>query len=145
VRGLLRASRPTGWRPRSPGSDAGAGTGSDEGSGTGSDEGSGTVLVLVAVLVGCFLLVLTLALGAAILSRHQAEAAADLAALAAVGSCDVAQRVAEANGVQLIQCWNLGDGSVLVGVQTRPIHLFLHLVSARGLARAGPGESDVGP
>jgi hypothetical protein len=49
-----------------------------------AERGSGTVLVLVLVILCGFLITVTLGLGTAILQRHRAGAAADLAALAAV-------------------------------------------------------------
>jgi secretion/DNA translocation related TadE-like protein len=116
-----------------------------------SERGSGTVLILVAVIFGGFLIVVCLTLADAILARHRASAAADLAALAAAGewagpgagsgACDQARRVAETNGAQLEECRPLADGSVRVTVTAelgggRRSGL---LGSARARARAGPG------
>jgi secretion/DNA translocation related TadE-like protein len=119
--------------------------------------GSGTVLMLILVFLAGFLIVVCLGLADAVLARHRASAAADLAALAAAGesaaaggasdengvggggaagslpgACRQAEQVAEANAGHLEECHLLGDGSVTVRVS----------VSGRGLARLlGPGQA----
>jgi secretion/DNA translocation related TadE-like protein len=108
------------------------------------DQGSGTVLMLVLVIFSGFLIAVTVALADAVLARHRAAAAADLAALAAAGvqdgsdGCAQAQRVASANAVGLSRCGRLDDGSVVVAVTVvgGRRHLF---GAASAQARAGPG------
>jgi secretion/DNA translocation related TadE-like protein len=75
------------------------------------DSGSATILMLgiaaVVLAAGCA----TAMLAAAISARHSAQAAADLAALAAAthigiddGGCAAAERIASRNGAQLDGC-----------------------------------------
>ncbi|ABS01971.1 Rv3654c family TadE-like protein [Kineococcus radiotolerans] len=110
------------------------------------DTGSGGVLVLgtCAGLVPVVLLVS--ALGGAVLARHRAETAADLAALAAadvvvgraVGDpCERARRVLTAHGADDAGCAVAGDGSVLVAATVRAPGLAGRLGPARARARAG--------
>jgi secretion/DNA translocation related TadE-like protein len=108
------------------------------------DEGSSTVLVLgfVAVLLAVGAVVVSVASLAA--TRHRAETAADVAALAAAGkalhgepvACDEARRLAGAHGVRLLSCRLDGlDAVVEVGVRAPGRLGALGLV--RGRARAG--------
>lgn len=92
------------------------------------------------------LLLLVLALCGAVLARHRAEAAADLAALAgadvvvgrAAGDpCARARQVLLAQGAAPSGCVVAGDGSVLVGASVRPSGLAGVLGPARARARAG--------
>lgn len=110
------------------------------------ERGSATVWVLalsglLAVLGATVVLV-----GAAVVARHRATAAADLAALAGAGraamgapdACDVARRIAVANDGVLDDC-SARTGAV---VEVR-LHVTVELgsvgeVAARGRARAGP-------
>ncbi|MBM7807180.1 secretion/DNA translocation related TadE-like protein [Geodermatophilus bullaregiensis] len=84
--------------------------------------------------------------GAAVVARHRAGSAADLAALAAASravvgdpaACATAGEVAQANGAALTTC-AVGDGAVVdvtveVGVRLGP----LGTRRATGTARAGP-------
>ncbi|MBK6872990.1 MAG: flp pilus-assembly TadE/G-like family protein [Kineosporiaceae bacterium] len=108
-----------------------------------SDEGSGTVLALAIALVGAALALLVCDLGLAVIARHRATAAADLAALAAAGveppSCAVAADLARRNGGRLSGCEVAADGSVTVTVQV-PIGVPGLGRPAVGRARAGvPG------
>lgn len=108
------------------------------------------VLALVAVVVATVLAVS--AVGAAVVLRHRAEAAADLAALAGAdvatgrvpGSpCVRAGRVAAVNGARLTGCWVQAE-EVVVDVAVRPGSAgpFAGLTgAARASARAGPGEA----
>ena len=129
--------------------------------GADRDRGSGTVLVLGLIAVVIVLTGFVAAVGISVIARHQAEAAADLAALAAAGSvsmmdpeslrgttgwvesgCARALAVAEANGGKLIICQNLNDGSVFVEVAVTVRVLPRLLVtdgalSATARARAG--------
>jgi secretion/DNA translocation related TadE-like protein len=105
--------------------------------------------VLVLALVAA---ALTLASAAAVVSqaavaRHRAEAAADLAALAAadvlVGRapgepCARARLTATANGGRVLTCTPAADGSVTVRVAVRPAGAAARVGDATGAARAGP-------
>jgi secretion/DNA translocation related TadE-like protein len=89
-----------------------------------ADRGSGTLLMLAPVTVGLLLAAALGGYGQAVLARHRAEAAADLAALAAAalwdagqpGACPAALRVAGANGGRLLACRAAADGTVRVTV-----------------------------
>lgn len=77
----------------------------------GGDAGSATVLVLGVAMVVVSAVCAMLMLGSAICARHSAQAAADLAALAAAqrigvdgSSCAAAEAVAAANAVALDAC-----------------------------------------
>lgn len=108
------------------------------------------VLALVAVVATTVVAVATV--GAAVVLRHRAEAAADLAALAGAdvatgrvpGSpCVRAGRVAAVNGARLTGCWTAGE-EVVVEVALRPGSagpLAGLTGAARASARAGPGEA----
>jgi secretion/DNA translocation related TadE-like protein len=108
----------------------------------GPDRGSGTVLMLALVIFSGFLVLVTAVLAAAIVARHRAEAAADLAALAAASGlsasdgCAEASRIAAANGSRLEKCRRLPDGSMLVGVQLQSGGRVL-LPAVHAVARAG--------
>jgi secretion/DNA translocation related TadE-like protein len=123
------------------GSDRFDGLGTIEGD---CDRGSGTLLMLAVVMLSGFLVLLTTVLANALVARHRAEAAADLAALAAASKlspsegCAQAERVARANHGRLQQCGRLADGSVLVGVELRG-HGGHLLGTVRAVARAGVG------
>jgi secretion/DNA translocation related TadE-like protein len=123
-----------------------AAAGGSFGRGRRHDGGSGTVLVLGLIGVAVVLVTFVAALGGAVDARHRAEAAADLAVLAAVGSdCTGAAAVAVANGGTLTACRRLADGSCVVRVAV-PVALASRLLPAgeRSLAyadaRAGPPE-----
>jgi secretion/DNA translocation related TadE-like protein len=111
------------------------------------DEGAGTVLAVgVVALLGTLILAGS-ALGAAVVSRHQAASAADLAALAgadralgrAAGEpCQAAANVARANSTELTACRVDADGSVTVTVQVRLPSPWTTLGQAQARSRAGP-------
>jgi secretion/DNA translocation related TadE-like protein len=84
--------------------------------------------------------------GAAVVARHRASAAADLAALAAAGravlgyadACSVGREVAAANAAALTGC-TVGTGAVAEVTVSVPVQLGrlgVHTATAR--ARAGP-------
>jgi secretion/DNA translocation related TadE-like protein len=90
--------------------------------------------------------VVVLAWAAAVVSRQRAEAAADLAALAAARTlvaggvpCSAGHRVADAAGARLVGCTAAGTAvTVVVEVQLPPrAVLGLDLPPARARARAG--------
>ncbi|MGH3675804.1 MAG: Rv3654c family TadE-like protein [Mycobacterium sp.] len=103
------------------------------------DRGSAT---LVAVAVMAVLLAVTVGgfyIGSAVIARHRAQAAADLAALAAAArlpagsdaACGEASAIADAMGVAVADC--VADGlDVVVTIAAGP---------ARAAARAGPADS----
>jgi secretion/DNA translocation related TadE-like protein len=111
-----------------------------------ADEGAGTVLVLGLVAVVTVLAAALALLGQAASARHRAEAAADLAALAAADvvlgraagePCTRARRVATAGRARLTACQVLPDGSVRVETTTTPSGAAGVLGTARAVARAG--------
>ncbi|GAB7191613.1 hypothetical protein NUM3379_23210 [Kineococcus sp. NUM-3379] len=106
--------------------------------------------MLAVVLVVVLLAGTVAALGSAAAARHRAEAAADLAALAAAdvvlgraadagGACGRAGRVATAHGALLTSCAVAPDGSVTVEVRCTPGGAPALLGPASASARAGPG------
>lgn len=123
------------------------------------DEGSGTVLVVGLVAVALVLAAAAGTLGGAYVTRGRAQAAADLAALAAAGllappagvdvapeairaadPCAVALDAAERNGARLTSCVAAADGVVAVTVTTdRTPGPFGMAATAR--ARAGPSSA----
>lgn len=117
----------------------------------GVDRGSAGLL-LVGVAVAVLAVAGGLAVwGGAVVARHRAGQAADLAALAAAGAlarglspCPAAERVAAAVGARSERCLVAGDGSVLVVVRT-PLPPAGRLAGvlmppARARARAGRAE-----
>jgi secretion/DNA translocation related TadE-like protein len=112
----------------------------------GQDHGAGTVLALSLVALLSCLVLAAAALGSAVVARHRASAAADLAALAgadralrrAPGSaCPAAAAVASAGGAALTGCTTGVDGSVTVTVAVRLPAPWAALGTARASARAG--------
>ena len=115
--------------------------------GVGSRErGSATAWVLVLAAVVAVVAMGAVLVGAAVVTRHRAASAADLAALAAAGqavagnpsACVIAARVAEANAAELTRC-EVGPGAV-VDVEVRVAARLggLGVREAVGRARAGP-------
>ncbi|MBP0456500.1 Rv3654c family TadE-like protein [Streptomyces montanisoli] len=105
------------------------------------DRGYATVVTAVAATVLCALFGVVLALGEAVVARHRAEAAADLAALAAAdrapagrtAACRGARTVAGAQGARLVRCVLDGQvAEVTAAVRAGPYE-------PTALARAGPG------
>lgn len=84
----------------------------DSGRPRGADRGVATVWVAVTTAALCAVFALVLELGQAVTARHRAGSAADLAALAAAdralegpeAACEVARRVASAQGAVLVRC-----------------------------------------
>ncbi|MFF8291330.1 Rv3654c family TadE-like protein [Streptomyces sp. NPDC016309] len=95
-----------------PGSPPTAGRGR-----AGADRGAATVWVAMAATVLCAVFGVVLALGQAVAARHRAGGAADLAALAAADralrgpaeACRAADRVARAQGAELVRCRLSGE------------------------------------
>lgn len=98
--------------------------------------------VLLTITVGCVYL------GSAVLARHRAQSAADLAALAAAGglargaqaACARSVAVAEAMDVSVADC-SVAGLDVVVAVEVRVALGRLGLGAARAIARAGPADS----
>ncbi|MEJ5946721.1 Rv3654c family TadE-like protein [Pseudokineococcus basanitobsidens] len=115
-----------------------------------SDErGAGTVVVVGLVLVGLLLATATAVLGQAVVARHRATAAADLAALAAADvllgratgdACGAAGRTAAAGGARLVGC-ALGGQEVVVHVVVPVDGVLTAVGPATAAARAGPAGS----
>ncbi|WP_267305988.1 Rv3654c family TadE-like protein [Mycobacterium barrassiae] len=95
----------------------------------------------MAITVACVYL------GAAVTARHRAQAAADLAALAAAGrlaqgegaACGHAVELAEAMGTRVVDCTVTGLDAV-VAVEVAVALGRLGIGTARAVARAGPVE-----
>ncbi|WP_405895141.1 MULTISPECIES: Rv3654c family TadE-like protein [unclassified Streptomyces] len=106
----------------------------------GSDRGSATVWAVGAIAVLCAVFGAVLALGQVVVIRHQAEATADLAALAAAdhwmkgdeGACATAERVARAQGGRLVLCEVEGEISDVTAASG------MGPLTAESRARAGP-------
>lgn len=109
------------------------------------DQGVATVWAAGAIAVLVSAAVFGLYLGEAIVARHHAESAADLAALAGAAqavageqyACTRARRVTDRMRVQLASC-RLRDWDVLVEVSAQPPGWLGSLGAATGRARAGP-------
>lgn len=110
--------------------------------GLGPDRGSATVWSVGAIAVLCVVFGVVLALGQAVVTRHRAAGAADLAALAAAdhwteggtGACALAEGVARAQGTRLVRCAIVGETSDVTARAGRGPF------AAEVRARAGPAE-----
>lgn len=109
---------------------------------------SGVMTTWAAIACAALLVaVLGLAhLGAAVVARHRAQAAADLAALAAATAlrdgfpaCESGSDLAARNGATLAACHEVGGGDVYVEVEVPVLS-----ASATARAKAGPLESLAG-
>ena len=111
----------------------------------GDDRGVATVWAAGAIAVLVSMAVFGLHLGEAVVIRHQAESAADLAALAGAAqvlageqyACAQARRVTDRMRVRLVSCQTRG-WDVLVNVTAQPGGWLGGLGAAAGEARAGP-------
>jgi secretion/DNA translocation related TadE-like protein len=109
------------------------------------DQGAATVWAAGAIVVLVSITLFGLHLGEAVVVRHRAESAADLAALAAAATvvageqyaCTQARRVTDRMRVRLESCRAQG-WDVLVDVVARPAGWLADLGVATGRARAGP-------
>ncbi|ASR00274.1 hypothetical protein CGL27_22810 [Streptomyces sp. 11-1-2] len=109
------------------------------------DRGSATVWTALAATALCAVFAAVLAAGQAMVARHRAGGAADLAALAAADhglegartACGLARRVASAQGARVVRCALSGEIADLTAeVRTGPFTL-------RARARAGPAGTPV--
>ncbi|HET9255042.1 MAG TPA: Rv3654c family TadE-like protein, partial [Pseudonocardiaceae bacterium] len=109
------------------------------------DRGVATLWAAGAIAVLVSMAIFGLHLGQALITRHHAEAAADLAALAGAAqalpgeqyACSQARRVTDRMRVQLVSC-HLRDWDVLIDVSARPPGWLGTLGSVTAQARAGP-------
>ncbi|MFI1728644.1 Rv3654c family TadE-like protein [Streptomyces acidicola] len=105
-----------------------------------SDRGSATVWAVGAIAVLCVIFGALLAMGQAVVIRHRAAGAADLAALAATdhwttgtdAACAMAERVARAQGTRLVRCAIEGETSDVTAASGKGPF------SAEARSRAGP-------
>jgi secretion/DNA translocation related TadE-like protein len=117
-----------------------------------SERGSATVWALGAIAALALLTVLVMSLASAVLARHRAEAAADLAALAAASRvetgagqpCAAARRVARHMAVRLRTCRRAGVDAI-TEVALPPSGLLEPFGPASARARAGPVGEPLGP
>lgn len=114
------------------------------------DRGGMTIVAALAVLAMVSTMALILQLGAVVAGRHRAQAAADLAALAAAGTaehgvsvaCATARDEAARMQVRLLECTLDGwDAVVMVRARIRSNGLVVREVQA--VARAGPLDERV--
>jgi secretion/DNA translocation related TadE-like protein len=111
----------------------------------GGERGSATVLGVGLMVVVLALFVFGAQLGAAVATRHRAEAAADLAALASAThavsgqefACRAANRVASHMAARLAAC-ELNGWEVIVRVTVDPPGLIGRFGAVDATARAGP-------
>ncbi|MGI9000276.1 MAG: Rv3654c family TadE-like protein [Pseudonocardia sp.] len=114
-----------------------------------ADDGIATVWAAAGVAIIMGALLVGLYLGGAIAARHRAEAAADLAALAAAGlavqgrdaACDRAGDIARAMGGEVTSC-QLSGWDALVQVRVAVPMALVGADAALGRARAGPADTD---
>ncbi|CAA9225654.1 MAG: hypothetical protein AVDCRST_MAG57-766 [uncultured Blastococcus sp.] len=110
-----------------------------------AERGSATVWVLALSGVLAVVGLAAVLVGAAVVARHRASGAADLAALAAAvravaggDACATAAEIARANAAELTDC-AVGAGSVVDVEVSVPVRLGeLGVFSATARARAGP-------
>jgi secretion/DNA translocation related TadE-like protein len=122
---------------------------SDRGQDRGRDGGVATLWAAGAMSVVLAVMVVGINLGAAASSRHRAEAAADLAALAAAShagdgeaaACAHGARVAHGMSARLVSC-RLAGWEAAVEIEVRPSLALGSWGVAHGRARAGPVTGD---
>jgi secretion/DNA translocation related TadE-like protein len=115
----------------------------------GQDRGVATLWAAGAMSVVLAVMVVGINLGAAASSRHRAEAAADLAALAAAShagdgeaaACAHGARVAHGMSARLVSC-RLAGWEAAVEIEVRPSLALGSWGVAHGRARAGPVTGD---
>jgi secretion/DNA translocation related TadE-like protein len=122
---------------------------SDRGQDRGQDRGVATLWAAGAMSVVLAVMVVGINLGAAASSRHRAETAADLAALAAAShagdgeaaACAHGARVAHGMSARLVSC-RLAGWEAAVEIEVRPSLALGSWGVAHGRARAGPVTGD---
>lgn len=102
--------------------------------GRAPDQGSASIWVLACAVIVLLVGVLASLRATAVLARHRAESAADLAALAAAGrigltadGCAQARSVAAVNGASLARCRLMLDPDGRTGTVDVTITLAVHL------------------
>ncbi|MEV7022377.1 Rv3654c family TadE-like protein [Kitasatospora sp. NPDC093558] len=124
------------------------------GRGGSVDAGSATVWLVAFAMLGCSVFAATMAVGAVVVARHRAEAAADLAALASAdrllldpdGGCGRAVGIVAAQGAGLVSCVVDRDEDAVEVVAEVPVAglpVRLPVGPARARARAGPVRAAV--
>ncbi|MGW1743184.1 Rv3654c family TadE-like protein [Nocardia sp. NPDC001965] len=113
------------------------------------DDGSATVTACLAVVALIVMTTLVVQFGAVIVTRHRAQAAADLAALAAAGElwngaeagCAAAESLIRRTGSGVVRC-EIAGWDVVISIEKKvPLSPF-GATSIRVVARAGPvGEA----
>src|SRR5687767_10967307 len=110
------------------------------------DRGSGTIYALAVIAVVATIAFGAASVGGAVVTRHRAMAAADLAALAAADAlaraepdpCAAASRIAARHDVELVGCAT--SGAIVDVVVEAPLRGALGFgLGAQMRARAGPG------
>jgi secretion/DNA translocation related TadE-like protein len=117
-----------------------------------ADRGLATVWAALAVAVLVGVMAAGLDLAAAVACRHRAEAAADLAALAAAGeiprgaeaACARAVQVAASAGARVVLC-RVQNWDAIVEAEATVRLSLLGTVHARGRAHAGPAAAPTPP
>ena len=115
-------------------------------SGMGDDEGGATVLAALAMSALIAVVVMVMHVGSAVGARHQAQSAADLAALAGAGAldrgvadaCETALSVASRMSTELREC-TIDEWDVVVTVGQSVFLGRFGMSDAIASARAGPG------
>ncbi|MCG6499158.1 Rv3654c family TadE-like protein [Kitasatospora sp. A2-31] len=124
--------------------------------GRGPDAGSATVWLVAFAVLGCAAFTATLAVGVVVGARHRAEAAADLAALAAAdrllldpdGGCARAVGVAAAQRATVVSCAVDREADAVEVVAEVPVAGVpgrLPVGPARARSRAGPVRAAPAP
>lgn len=110
------------------------------------ERGAATVLVVAMAAVLCFVTVGLAAAGGLVVAQRRAQAAADLASLAAAGAlsdhgsgCDAAASVAERNRATLVSCVVDGQEATVTVIVPGP-RWPGRRVEVTAQARAGPGR-----
>jgi secretion/DNA translocation related TadE-like protein len=110
------------------------------------EDGAGTVLALGLVALVVALVLAVAGVGEAVVARHRAAGAADLAALAGADRssgrapglpCPAAAETARRNGASLVSCVVASDGSVTVRASCRLPRPWRRMGVASAVARAG--------
>lgn len=111
----------------------------------GDDRGFATVAAAFVCLALTVMAAFVVYIGAAMSARHRAQAAADLAALAAAGAeadqCAAAARIVVAMGAQLDRCRVDGPDAAVRARITVRLGMF-GIKTATAAARAGPADPD---
>jgi secretion/DNA translocation related TadE-like protein len=113
------------------------------------DRGGATIWLLASGLLVVLLGAAMAGVGAAVVARHRAQAAADLGALAGAlhalageqEACDRAASIVAANGARIIRC-RLDGFDISVTAAVSPAGYAALAGAAEASARAGPADVD---